>query len=126
MLNLKTVGLITVFASLVALTPKAMAGEGGIAGAASFILDSTTGTFVTEASTAIAVGKTTAYALSNTTTTGTQAFAAGTGGAMTFTTGVLTTIAEETVTGLAVAQANELDNQDVQLSGISGTNSLDN
>jgi hypothetical protein len=38
MLNLKTVCFVTVFASLAVVTPKAFAGEGGIAGAASFIL----------------------------------------------------------------------------------------
>jgi hypothetical protein len=115
---------VTLLASVFAITPKAFAGEGGIAGAASFNLDPDTGTFVLEASTAIAVGKTSAYALSNTTGTDTQALATGTGGAITLTDGILTGIAEET--GLGTAQANELDAQLVKIDALSGTNSVEN
>jgi hypothetical protein len=67
------VGLFTL-----TLAPLALAGEGGIAGAASFILD---GSEVEEASVAVAVGKSTAYAGASTDVElGTEAFAVGTGG----------------------------------------------
>jgi hypothetical protein len=92
------------------------------------VLDPTTGAFVTEASTAIAVGKTTAYAASTTAGTTTEAFAAGTGGVINFTgTDIyITDIAEETVAGLAVAQNNELDNQSIDINAIAGTNTGSN
>jgi hypothetical protein len=92
------------------------ADEGGIAGAASFLL---IGGVVTDASTAVAVGKSSAYAGSDTVTdTSTEAFATGTGGVITFTGNdiYIESIAEDTALG--TAQANDLNSfvQDIDVS----------
>lgn len=88
------------------------AGTGGIAGSAAFQLAGAPAA-VTSASAAVAVGKKTAYAGAATDVPAgaTEAFAVGTGGAITpsGTNIYLTSIAEETVAGLAVAQANSID-----------------
>jgi hypothetical protein len=124
MINFKNICTVAVIAgSLFTFAPKAMAGEGGIAGSASFLID---GTNVTEASTAIAVGKSTAYAGATTAGTTTEAFAAGTGGTITFTgTDIyIDSIAQDTALG--TAQANELDDQTININVVGGTNDLVN
>lgn len=85
-MNLKCkilVNVITVAASALGLAASALAGEGGIAGSASFQLDPTTGN-VQNAAVAAAVGKDSAYAGANN-YAGWQldAFAVGTGGYIT-------------------------------------------
>ncbi len=82
-MNLKSkilVNVITVAASALGLAASALAGEGGVAGSASFQLDPTTGN-VQNAAVAAAVGKDSAYAGANN-YPGFQldAFAVGTGG----------------------------------------------
>jgi hypothetical protein len=126
MLNIKS--QLFVAAALVAgsfgITSSAFAGEGGVAGSASFQL---TGAQVTQASVAVAVGKSTAYAGAATPGgTGTEAFAAGTGGLITLTgTSIyIQSIAADTVLG--TAQANELDNNDVNIDVINGTADIQN
>jgi hypothetical protein len=110
----------------VGFSSSAFAGEGGVAGAASFQL--TTGV-VTQASVAVAVGKSTAYAGATTssgTGTGTEAFAAGTSG--------LVTILEESIylesinadTNLTAAQTNDLTANDININAINGTVAVDN
>ncbi|MEB3218592.1 MAG: hypothetical protein VKN72_20485 [Nostocales cyanobacterium 94392] len=121
MLNIKSKLFVAaaVVAGTFGLSSSAFAGEAGVAGSASFKL--TTGA-VTEASVAVAVGKSTAYAGATTeTATGTEAFAGGSGGAMTITNLYITSIAEESATGLAIGQANELDDNDVNIDVIGGT-----
>ncbi len=126
MLNIKS--QLFVAAALIAgsfgLTSSAFAGEGGVAGSASFQL---TGGSVTQASVAVAVGKSTAYAGAATPGgAGTEAFAGGTGGAITLTgTSIyIQSIAEDTVLG--TAQANELDASDINIDVINGTTDIDN
>lgn len=70
---------------------------------------------MTQASTAIAIGKSTAYAASQSSATTTEAIATGTGGLITFTgTDIyITDIAEDTV--LDTAQANSLANSTIEL-----------
>ncbi|MGX9726183.1 MAG: hypothetical protein ACTFAK_02315 [Candidatus Electronema sp. VV] len=86
------------------------AGTGGIAGSAAFQLNAGA---VTSASAAVAVGKATAYvgAATDVPAGATEAFAVGTGGAITpsGTNIYITSIAEESAAGLAVAQANSID-----------------
>jgi hypothetical protein len=126
MLNIKSKLLVA--AALIAgsfgFNSSAFAGEGGVAGAASFQL---TSGVVTQASVAVAVGKSTAYAGAATPGgTGTEAFAAGTSGLVTLG-GVsiyLSTIAGDTVLG--TAQANELTANDVNINAINGTVAVDN
>jgi hypothetical protein len=121
MLNIKS--KLFVAAALIAGTfgfsSSAFAGEGGVAGSASFQL---TAGEVTQASVAVAVGKSTAYAGAATPGgAGTEAFASGTGGAITLTgTSIyIQSIAQDTA--LATAQANELDDNDVNINVINGT-----
>ncbi|GCL39281.1 hypothetical protein SR1949_44060 [Sphaerospermopsis reniformis] len=96
----------------------AFAGEGGVAGAASFQLNAGQ---VTEASSAVAVGKSTAYAGAVTNGAGTEAFAAGNGGAITLNGNsvYIQSIAQDTA--LVNEQANQLDNNDVQIDVKVGT-----
>ncbi|MEO0803185.1 MAG: hypothetical protein AAFY57_13020 [Cyanobacteria bacterium J06642_2] len=126
-LKLNAALLSAIAAGSLGFASAAFAGEGGIAGAASFIVDGTTGN-VTEASVAAAIGKDTAYAgaLTDSTLGGTsgagatQAFAAGTGGDITFT-GLdifITSIGPDTDRG--TAQNNELTTQTVNINGLSG------
>lgn len=126
MLNLKS--QLFVAAALVAgsfgIASSAFAGEGGVAGSASFQL---TEGKVTQASVAVAVGKSTAYAGAATPGgTGTEAFAGGTGGAITLTgTSIyIQSIAADTVLG--TAQANQLDASDVNIDVINGKTTIDN
>lgn len=126
MLNIKS--KLFVAAALVAGTfgfsSSAFAGEGGVAGSASFQL---TSGVVTQASVAVAVGKSTAYSGAATPGgTGTEAFASGTGGTITFTgTSIyIQSIAQDTA--LATAQANELNNNDVDIDVITGKTKVDN
>jgi hypothetical protein len=99
--------------SALGLSTSVFAGEGGIAGSLAYQFDGTT---VTNASAAIAVGKTTAYAGAVTDAPGgtTEAFAVGTGGKVTLGTGspYIADIAEETTAGLAINQANSLNATD--------------
>lgn len=100
----------------------AFAGEGGVAGAASFQLNAGV---VTEASSAVAVGKSTAYAGAVTNTgAGTEAFAAGTGGLITLTGNsvYIQSIAQDTALG--TAQQNELNDNDININitGATGAN----
>jgi len=90
-----------------------------VAGSVAIHLD---GTNVDWASAAIAVGKTTAYAGATSEATVNEAFAVGSGGAITFTgTDIyIQSVAEETVAGLAQEQANDFDNQEVNIDMIDG------
>ncbi|HEY9607745.1 MAG TPA: hypothetical protein V6C93_00185, partial [Allocoleopsis sp.] len=84
-MNLKSkllVNVLTVTAAALGFAASALAGEGGVAGSASFQLDPTTGN-VENAAVAAAVGKDSAYAGSNNTRAGLfgyklDAFAVGT------------------------------------------------
>jgi hypothetical protein len=128
MLNIKS--QLFVAAALVAgsfgFSSSAFAGEGGVAGAASFQL---TGGAVTQASVAVAVGKSTAYAGAATPGgIGTEAFAAGTGGAMTFSGNsiYIQSIDTENANRLGTAQVNQLDGNDVNIDVINGTADITN
>jgi len=95
-------------------TESRAAGQGGVAGAASFQLDGFGN--VLEASAAVAVGKSTAYAGAETTAlVPTSAFSAGTGGVITFTgTSIyIQSIAEDAQLG--TAQANDLTGNTVNI-----------
>ncbi|MEM6447498.1 MAG: hypothetical protein AAF704_13185 [Cyanobacteria bacterium P01_D01_bin.123] len=117
--------LSAIAAGTLGFVPAALAGEGGIAGAASFILN---GESVTEASVAAAIGKDTAYAgaLTDPTLGGfsgsgsTQAFAIGTGGSIGFT-GIDIFISDVSQdTNRATAQTNELTDQTINISAFGG------
>ena len=134
MLNLQSklaLAATLVFGSL-SFTPAAIAGEGGVAGAASFNLDS--GGAVLEASVAAAVGKATAYAAARTTANNgsdnitTEALAIGTGAAIDFNGSsiFLDSVSEESTAGLAADQANEIDSQTVDINATGGTATVDN
>ena len=133
MLNLQSklaLAATLVFGSL-SFTPAAIAGEGGVASAASFNLDS--GGAVLEASVATAVGKATAYAAAQTTVDGsdnitTEALAIGTGAAIDFNGSsiFLDSVSEESTAGLAADQANEIDSQTVDINATGGTATVDN
>ena len=121
----------TIVVGTLSFAPNANAGEGGIVGVASFNIGALGA--VSNASVATAVGKTTAYGASTTTDDGagaitTEALAAGTGAAITFETGniYIESIVEESAAGLAIAQANELNDQDVSIDGLGGTVAIDN
>jgi hypothetical protein len=118
-----------VFGTL-SFAPLSLAGEGGIAGAASFNLDATG--IVLEASVATAVGKTTAYGGAQTTTDGsgnitTEALAVGTGAEITFNGSdiFLDSISEESSSGLPINQGNTID-QTVDINAAGGTAIIDN
>jgi hypothetical protein len=126
MLNIKSKLFVAaaLIAGSFAFTSSAFAGEGGVAGSASFQL---TAGAVTQASVAVAVGKSTAYSGAATPGgTGTEAFASGTGGAITLTgTSIyIQSIAEDTA--LATAQNNQLDSNDVNIDVITGKTTVDN
>jgi hypothetical protein len=94
------------------------AGQGGITGAAAFVTDGAG--VVTEASAAVAVGKSDAVsgAISG---VGTEAFAAGTSGAVTMAPGAvyIQTIASDT--NLGVAQGNDLSGSETNIDVAAGT-----
>ena len=114
-----TTGLIT-------LAPAAGAGEGGIAGSASFKLDAATG-FVTDSSVAVAIGKSSAYAGATTRDGITEAFAAGAAGELTLSGNsiYIQSISADTNDGLAVAQENTIGS-DININVIGGTIELSN
>ncbi|MCW5206067.1 hypothetical protein VU08_03920 [Desulfobulbus sp. F5] len=94
------------------------AGQGGIAGSASFQL--TTGV-VTSASAAVSVGKSTAYAGAATAVGTTEAFAAGASGIVTLVPSkiYIDNIAADTVLG--TAQANNLTGSTTNIAAPAGT-----
>jgi hypothetical protein len=109
----------SIFVGSVCFAPYALAGEGGIAGAASFNLN---GGSVTEATAAVAIGKSTAYAAA--TASGgagpLEAFAVGTGGMITFGGSIyINSVEEESTAGLQQAQTNEISN-DINIDVING------
>ncbi|MEO1134221.1 MAG: hypothetical protein AAFX40_16145 [Cyanobacteria bacterium J06639_1] len=124
-LKLNVAILSAVAAGALGFVPAALAGEGGIAGAASFILD---GESVTEASVAAAIGKDTAYAgaltdsglTADTAVGATQAFAIGTGGSIAFTGESIFFSDVTDDVDRATAQANELSVQTINISALSG------
>ncbi len=123
MLKIKSQLLVAaaVVAGSFGVATSAFAGEGGVAGSASFILD---GVNVTEASAAVAVGKSTAYAGAVTNGgAGTEAFAGGTGGEITLTGSsvYIQSIAVEDALSLGAIQANQLDANDVNIDVTGGT-----
>lgn len=105
--------ILTVTAGGMSLAPAAFAGEGGIAGAASFNLS---GSAVTGAAVAAAIGKNAAYAGANAAGNGgaLDAFAVGAGGTISVAgssgSNYVTGIIEESTTGLGTQQANTLTN----------------
>ncbi len=100
---------VAVATGLLCSANTSFAGEGGVAAAISVHIDTATG-MVDFTSAAMAVGKTTAYAISEAGTTYTAAIAVGTGGALTIDTekGYVSSVAEESAASLATAQANTL------------------
>ncbi|HEY9596856.1 MAG TPA: hypothetical protein V6D33_04235 [Cyanophyceae cyanobacterium] len=122
-MNLKSkilVNVITVAASALGLAASALAGEGGVAGSASFQLDPTTGN-VQNAAVAAAVGKDSAYAGANN-YPGFQldAFAVGTGGDITTNgfTNYIQSVGPDVNRG--ISQANNLGGL-VDIDATSGT-----
>lgn len=118
-LKLNVAILSAVAAGTLGFVPAALAGEGGIAGAASFIMD---GEVVTEASVAAAIGKDTAYAgaltdpdLGGSGVGTTQAFAIGTGGVVGFTGSDIFLLDVTQDDDRATAQANELSVQTINI-----------
>jgi hypothetical protein len=112
----------SIFVGSTCFTPYVLAGEGGVAGAASFNLVYTGE--VTESAAAVAIGKTTAYAgaTAQGSVSSLDAFAVGTGVKI---TGVansidLSTINEESSDGLLQSQNNEISN-DINIDVIGGT-----
>jgi hypothetical protein len=107
------VAILTVTAGGMSLAPAAFAGEGGIAGAASFNLS---GSAVTEAAVAAAIGKNAAYAGANAAggAGALDAFAAGAGGDIAVDgsngSNYITSITQESDTGVAIEQKNTLTN----------------
>ena len=94
-------------------------GIGAIAGSVSMITNDA-GAKVTDVATSIAIGKSNAHANASSTATTVSTFAGGTGGAMVFTNGALTTITPEIAAGLDVKQLNVLDGT-ISVNGIAGT-----
>ena len=116
------VAILTVTAGGMSLAPAAFAGEGGIAGAASFSL---TNGQVTDAAVAAGIGKTSAYAgANNDLAGGLDAFAAGTGGAINMNndSNYITSIGGVDATQLGTVQANTLTNQTINLNATSTGN----
>jgi len=107
-MNKKTL-LVAIGAAVFGFASSALAaGQGGIAGAASFLLP---GGVVSSAAAAVAVGKSTGYANANTMTAGTaEAQAAGAAGvlALDTATAYITSIAAEDVTTLPIPQLNAI------------------
>ncbi|MCP2727461.1 hypothetical protein [Limnofasciculus baicalensis] len=110
--------ILTVTAGGVSLAPAAFAGEGGIAGAASFNLR---GGAVTDAAVAAAIGKNAAYAGANNNHGHIDAFAVGTGGRIVVDgdSNYVTIISEESSTGLEKKQANTLTNLTLDINSTS-------
>ena len=112
--------ILTVTAGGMSLAPAAFAGEGGIAGAASFRLNSGA---VTEAAVAAAIGKNAAYAGANNYGVTLDAFAAGAGGTITVdgsnSSNYVTSITQETDAGVAIQQANQLTNLTLDINSTS-------
>ncbi|OAD21550.1 secreted protein, partial [Candidatus Thiomargarita nelsonii] len=105
------------------LSAGAFAGDGGVAGSVAINLDA--GGNLLYASTAVAVGKTTAYAGAVSTASQGEAFAVGSGGVITLNSTAgsevyVATIAEESVAGLAVGQDNSLD-ESINIDAAAGT-----
>jgi hypothetical protein len=132
MLNIKSKLLVA--AALVAgsfgVNSSAFAGEGGVAGSASFQLDGAATNTVTQSSVAVAVGKSTAYAGAATPGgTGTEALSTGASGLITFSglSIYLQSVDADTVAGgLGTAQINELDNNDVTIDVKAATAQVNN
>jgi hypothetical protein len=102
------------------LSANAFAGEAGVAGSLAIRLNAGN---VDWAAAAIAIGKTTAYAGATSNKTDAEAFAVGTGGAITLSGAdvYLQAVAEETAAGLAIDQANSLNAQTLDIDGGNGT-----
>ena len=106
-------GIIAIATGLLFSAGASFAGEGGVAAAISVHIDTATSK-VDFAAAAMAVGKTTAYAfaeaLGNATGNIANASAVGTGGALVMDreTGRVTSVTEESTTGLVISQANTL------------------
>ncbi len=117
------VAILTVTAGGMSLAPAAFAGEGGIAGAASFHLNNNGK--VTDAAVAAAIGKTSAYAgANNDLDEGLDAFAAGTGGTINMDndSNYIRSIGGENATQLGTAQRNNLTNHTINLNATSTGN----
>ncbi|MCW5206068.1 hypothetical protein VU08_03925 [Desulfobulbus sp. F5] len=99
------------------------AGQGGIAGSASFQLNGLVPNAVTAASAAVSVGKSTAYAGAATAAGTTSAFSAGTGGATTLTgTNIyISQINGEAAGTLGTAQVNNLAGSSTNIAAPAGT-----
>ncbi|TAE57242.1 MAG: hypothetical protein EAZ87_16640 [Nostocales cyanobacterium] len=126
MLNRKSQLLVAaaVVAGSFGATNSASAGEGGVAGSASFQL---TGGDVTQASAAVAVGKSTAYAGAATFTGfGTEAFAVGTGGDINLSGSSVYITSITGDTNLGAAQVNDLNDNDVNINVITGETNVIN
>lgn len=100
-------GRVAIAIGLLCSANMSVAGEGGLAAAISVYTDATG---VTHVSAAMAVGKTTAYAVTASMPEFTEAIAVGSGGTITIdaTTGHVTSVTDETATNLAVAQSNTM------------------
>lgn len=126
MLKIKSKLLVaaTFVAGSVGFSYSVLAGEGGVAGAASVQL---TSGVVTQASVAVAVGKSTAYAGATTSSgSSTEAFAAGTGGFVTVLEESIYLDSIDADSNLAAAQSNDITANDVNINAISGTVAVDN
>ena len=103
-----------------------IAGEGGIAGSASFLINEGS---VTDSSIGVAIGKSGAYAGAQTATgASTEAVAAGSGGVINLTGSsiFITDLESETANRLGTAQANELTGQTVTIDPDGGNTTVAN
>lgn len=102
----KTMLFAAATASFLGLAPAAFAGEGGIAGSASFILDLDGA--VVDVAVASAIGKTSAYAGAIADESSNRAFAGGSGGEIDIDGFFIDDLEEESRGGLGTAQANTI------------------
>jgi hypothetical protein len=120
-MNKKTL-LVAIGAAVFGFASSALAaGQGGIAGAASFLLP---GGAVSNAAAAVAVGKSTGYANANTMNLGVaQAQAAGAAGVLSLDTATayITSIAAEDVATLPTPQANAITATSTNIDAINTT-----
>lgn len=127
-MNKKTL-LMTTCAAVFGLASSALAaGQGGVAGSASFLLDGGVGALanVTNAAAAVAVGKSTGYANANTMNPGeAQAQAAGAAGVIAFDittpSAYIEGITAENVATLLVAQSNAITASSTDIDAIAAT-----
>ena len=95
------------------------AGEGGIAGSASMIMNTTTNV-VTDVATSIAIGKSNAHSNASANSANLSSFAGAAGGKLTITDNQLTGIAIETNGNLIVDQGNAMTHGIISLDAKSG------